>query len=81
MKANLGDFIGLPQEVQRNILGNLLYPMIAVKEPELAPKITGMLIDLSVLEVNDILEFFEDLSLLDEKIKEAKDIISPIENY
>ena len=61
-------------------MGNLLFPIIATKEPEIAPKITGMLIDLNVLEVIDILEFFEDPISLDERIKEAKEIISPAEN-
>ena len=61
-------------------MGNLLFPIVAIKEPEIAPKITGMLIDLNVLEVIDILEFFEDPIALDERIKEAKEIISPVEN-
>jgi len=57
-------------------LGNLLYPMIAEKEGnDLAPKITGMLVDLKVLEVNDVLEFFEDPVKLEDRISEAKEII------
>jgi len=53
-----------------------LYPVISEKEGnELAPKITGMLVDLNVLEVNDVLEFFEDPVKLDDRISEAKEII------
>jgi len=42
----------------------------------MAPKITGMLIDLNVLEVNDVLEFLEDPTKLEERIAEAKVIIA-----
>jgi len=35
-----------------------------------------MLVDLNVLEVNDVLEFFEDPIKLDDRITEAKEIIA-----
>jgi len=53
-----------------------LYPKIVEKAgTEAAPKITGMLVDLNVLEVNDVLEFFEDPIKLDDRIEEAREII------
>jgi len=76
IKGNLRNFLDLSTEKQRNILGNLLYPIIQQREGlDLAPKITGMLVDLNVLEVNDVLEFFEDPMKLEERINEAKEII------
>jgi len=39
------------------------------------PKITGMLIDFSVFEVDDILEYFEDNQILKERVQEAVQLI------
>jgi polyadenylate-binding protein len=76
IKGNLRNFLDLDTEKQRTILGNLLYPIILQREgQDMAPKITGMLVDLNVLEVNDVLEFFEDPMKLEERILEAKEII------
>jgi hypothetical protein len=72
----LNDFLQLDIEKQRQILGELLFPFIRERAGEqTAPKITGMLIDLSVLEVGEILEFLENPSLLDERVSEAKALI------
>jgi len=61
---------------QRQILGELLFPLIRERAGEtIAPKITGMLIDLSVLEVSEILEFLENPQLLDERVSEAEALI------
>ena len=58
----------------------MLYPKIAIKEPEFAPRITGMLTDLNVFEVIEILELLEDPIALDEKIEEAKELLTSAEN-
>jgi len=51
-------FIKLDKDKQRNILGELLFPKIkAAAGDAIAPKITGMLIDLDVLEISEIIEF------------------------
>jgi len=47
---------------------------IASKE-NIAPKITGMLIDFTVFEVTDILEMLEDESSLQERVNEAEELI------
>jgi hypothetical protein len=76
LKNKWSDFIKLDKEKQRNILGELLFPLIKDKVGDsLAPKITGMLIDLDVLEIQEIFEFLEDLDLLHERIEEAKQLI------
>lgn len=76
LRSKLSDFLQLDIEKQRQILGELLFPLIKEKAGEqIAPKITGMLIDLSVLEVSEILEFLENPQLLEERISEAKVLI------
>ena len=56
----------------------MLYPLVkkVITDSNLAPKVTGMLIDFDVFEVTDILKFIEDESELQTKINE---IISLIE--
>lgn len=60
-------------------MGELLFPMISEITPsqqkDCVPKITGMLIDFSVFEVDDILELFEDKEVLQERVQEAVDLI------
>jgi len=76
LRKKWSEFIILDKDKQRNILGELLFPLIRDQVGEkVAPKITGMLIDLDVLEVNDILEFLEDKDLLTERINEANELI------
>jgi len=76
LKAKMNEFLQLDEEKQRQILGELLYPQVKNYAGETyAPKITGMLIDLSVLEVSEILEFLEDAELLKERVDEAMELI------
>jgi len=76
LKNKWQEFVKLDKEKQRNILGELLFPLIKERVGEsIAPKITGMLIDLDVLEISEIFEFLEDRELLNERISEAKDLI------
>jgi len=72
----MDEFLGLDQNKQRMILGEMLFPRVQnISGPALAPKITGMLIDLSVLEVSEILEFIENEELLVERVEEAVELI------
>jgi polyadenylate-binding protein len=76
LKNKWQEFIKLDKDKQRNILGELLFPLIKERVGEsIAPKITGMLIDLDVLEIEEIFEFLEDKDLLHERIEEAKNLI------
>jgi len=76
LKSKMTEFLQLDEDKQRQILGELLFPLVRQHAGEsLAPKITGMLIDLSVLEVSEILEFLESDELLKERIDEAKSLI------
>jgi len=60
------------------MLGELLYPLVKelAKNKELAPKITGMLIDFDVFDVSDIIELLESKQSLVERIEEAENLIS-----
>jgi len=76
LRKKLNEFLGWDADKQRQILGELLYPKVSKHTtPDLAPKITGMLIDLSVLEVQEILEFLEDDVVLQERVTEAAELI------
>merc|ERR1712146_469750 len=76
LKNKLSEFLQLDQDKQRQILGELLYPLVRQHTNDVnAPKITGMLIDLSVLEVQEILDFLEDPASLKERVEEAEELI------
>lgn len=76
IRDNMAEFLKLDKNKQRDSLGNMLFPKIKkFADDVLAPKITGMLIDFSVFEVQDIVEFLENEETLKEKIEEAKELI------
>merc|ERR1711988_537023 len=81
LKQNLADFEGLDNHEKKNILGNLMYPLVEanVSNPEHVPKITGMLIDLEVLRASEIVEIMENQDALKERIDEAIGIINDTE--
>ena len=82
IKDNLIHFLQLDTDKQRCYLGELLYPLVQKNlsdaKKNLAPKITGMLIDLTVLEVSEILEQIYNEDVLKSRIAEA---IMVWENY
>lgn len=63
------------EKSRKQIIGERLYPKISLKCPEMAPKITGMLLEMENTELLRILETESDLDL---KIQEA---ISVLQNY
>jgi len=68
-RTKLPELLNLDKEEQRKVLGNLLFPtVLEIVGPRRAPKVTGMLIGPSVLEVTEILEFIENPKLLQESI-------------
>eukprot|EP01133_Synstelium_polycarpum_P012467 gene12467-14626_t len=64
----------LPRDQQNTFLGELLYPLIQVSQPEMAGKITGMLLD--SLQVEELFALVQRAELLQEKIKEALDVLN-----
>ncbi|CAE7618070.1 SPR [Symbiodinium sp. CCMP2592] len=70
--VNPAEIAGQPPEVQRQYFGERLYPRVARYQPELAGKITGMLLG---LERHELLEVFESEQMLQSKVEEARRII------
>ncbi|GAA5867798.1 hypothetical protein JCM8547_005241 [Rhodosporidiobolus lusitaniae] len=60
-----------PQE-QKQMLGEALYPKIHTTQPELAGKITGMLLE---MDSSELLYLLENDDALEAKIKEALDVL------
>jgi Poly-adenylate binding protein, unique domain len=76
LKTHVEEFKMMNMGEKKNILGTLMFNKISGNAPEsLVPKITGMLIDLEVLSIEEIIEILSDDSLLIERINEAKSII------
>ena len=63
-----GYLASLPIEAQKQLLGERLFPMVLQKEPVLAQKITGMLLEMDNGELLHLLESPETLYL---KVSEA----------
>lgn len=60
-----------PQE-QKQMLGEALYPKIHATQPDLAGKITGMLLE---MDSSELLYLLENDDALEAKIKEALDVL------
>eukprot|EP00796_Vickermania_ingenoplastis_P006117 gene6117-4399_t len=61
-----------PLEQHRNILGERLYNYIVRSNPSIAPKITGMLLE---MDNSEVVQMLENPVLLDSKIAEAKEVL------
>merc|ERR1711934_1153963 len=81
LKNNMTEFEAFDNHEKKNILGNLMYPLVekTVNNPEHVPKITGMLIDLEVLKAHEIVEIMENQEALKDRIDEAIGIINETE--
>jgi len=79
LKNNLDTFKNYSDSDKKNLMGTLMYSKIlgvlGQSEQAIIPKITGMLIDLEVLEIDEIVEILTDDTLLRERIVEAQAII------
>jgi len=66
-----------PPDQQRNIVGERIYPLIAKHQPELAGKITGMLLDSFYTE--EMLQLIDSADALFAKVQEAVDVLKSSE--
>jgi len=72
---SLQQLMQYPPEQQKLLLGERLYPLIHEYEPELAGKITGMLLD-SGWQIEELYSLLENDDKLKQKIEEARDVLS-----
>jgi len=75
----IGEIMNLPLEQQRQQLGNALYERISQREPQLASKITGMILG-SGEGLELIIELINDPIKLETTLNDAKNIILKGEN-
>ncbi|PSC67282.1 polyadenylate-binding 1 [Micractinium conductrix] len=61
-----------PTETQKQLLGERLFPLVANVQPDLAGKITGMLLE---MDNSELLLLLEDASALDAKVEEAVSVL------
>lgn len=81
--SNSREFEQLLMDDKRKILGNLMYFRVASLEniaKEYVPKITGMLIDLDVLDLSDIIDILQQDDVLLERVNDAVEIINEADN-
>lgn len=62
----------LPEQQQKKVIGDRLFPLIQAREPNEAPKITGMLLD---MDNGELLHLLESQEALGEKIIEALQVL------
>lgn len=62
----------VPMEEQKQMLGEALYPQIAETQPELAGKLTGMLLE---MPVEELLHLVENRAALDAKVDEGLGVL------
>jgi len=65
---------GYPQDQQKLIIGEALYPLIVKKQPERAGKITGMLLDAG-WDIDELYSLLENEEKLNQKIIEAVTVL------
>jgi polyadenylate-binding protein len=61
-----------PEEMRKQMIGERLFPLIKVEQPQLAGKITGMLLE---MDNGELIHLLESQQALHEKIQEAMQVL------
>ena len=78
-KHNKDTFMGFSDDRKRNLLGSLMFTKVmetGMVEEENISKVTGMLIDLEILDYEEIVDMFINQDSLKERIEEALDVMN-----
>lgn len=67
----------LDENEAKQIIGERLYPLVSQQRPGEAPKITGMLLE---MEISEVLELLESPAELAEKVNEAYEVLRTSQN-
>lgn len=79
LKHHKKEFMNFDTDKQRNVLGELMFAKIQATKlvaPENVSKVTGMLIDLEILDYEEIIDMLENPDSLTERINEALEVIN-----
>ena len=79
IRSHIAEFNKLDGDKKREILGEMVYPLVRDNtklDDDAIPKITGMLIDFEVFEVDEILDFIQYKESLLEKLREAEEMLN-----
>jgi len=67
------EIANLPEDKRKHVIGERLYPLVQEVEPTLAPKITGMILE---MDNTEIIELLDSRQALEKKIQEALHVLS-----
>lgn len=79
LKHHKKDFMNFDSDKQRNVLGELMFAQIQITKLVAlgnVSKVTGMLIDLEILDYEEIIDMLENADSLKERINEALEVIN-----
>ena len=79
LKHSKKEFMNFEPDKQRKVLGNLMFAKIQstkLASSENVSKVTGMLIDLEILDYEEIIDMLENVESLKERVDEALEVIN-----
>jgi len=71
------ELAAMPEEKRKHVIGERLYPLVLKAQPDKAPKITGMLLE---MENAEIIELLDSPTALARRIEDALDVLSKSED-
>lgn len=72
MPLTIKALVAAPEKQKKQLIGEQLFPLIKTRQPELAGKITGMLLE---MDNGELIHLLESPEALHEKIQEAMAVL------